>query len=71
MPSLSIRITYHTTENKRGYSTLWFASTTRTDFKDTLERHRIILESIFRFEVKKDMDYEERPLERLLEIVRG
>ncbi|HJV46620.1 MAG TPA: hypothetical protein VJ824_12975 [Bacillota bacterium] len=71
MLSQSYRITYYTSENRLGYSRLWFASSTRTDFRNTLERHRIDPQSIFRFEVKKDKWYEEISLEKLMEIGRG
>jgi hypothetical protein len=71
LKSLSVRITYASSENRFGFSVLWFSTTTKSDFRNTLQTHRISPESIFRFEMKREHGYEERPLEKLMEIVRG
>ncbi len=71
MPSLSIRIRYHTAENSSGECGLWFASSTKKDFRNTLMRHRIDPDKVFVFEIKKDGEWEVRPLEKLHAIFEG
>lgn len=69
MPSLSIRISYYTSENRMGEVRLWFASSTKKDFRETVRRHRIAPHSIFKFEVNGGNGYIEKSLEKLLGIV--
>lgn len=68
MPSISIRIRYHTSENSIGECGLNFASSTKEDFRATLRRHRIDPYKVFKFEIKKDEVYEEVPIKKLRKI---
>lgn len=67
--SISMRVTYRTTENKDGKSRLWFASNTKKDLRDILNRHRIRPENMILFEKKIDGVYQEVSLEKIETII--
>lgn len=71
MPSLSVRIRYHTAENSSGECGLNFSSNTKKDFRETFQRYRINPDDVILFEVKKDGKWEVRPLEKLHAIFEG
>lgn len=68
--SLSMRIHYHTHENSTGQCILWCAAATKTQLRELLERHRISVDKVFKFEVNKGHGYEEKDVQKLIEMVK-
>jgi hypothetical protein len=67
--SLVMRIYYYTSENSVGQCGLWTAASTKQKLKEILDRHRINVDKVFRFEVNKGDGYHEVDVQKLVVMV--
>lgn len=68
--SMSMRIHYYTSENSRGECGLWISAGTKQQLRETLERHNVNPDKVFRFEVNKADGYQEVDVSKLIDMVR-
>lgn len=68
--SMSMRIHYYTSENSIGKCSLWCAASTKQQLRETLERHNVNPDKVFRFEINKGDGYRDVDVSKLIEMVR-